>query len=382
VSSAAPLLQTDTTDISTHIDNHVAENIPLITRNYNQLTLLTPGAVSTNPGAFSSGQNTFQVGRPYINGNREQTNNYILDGIDNNQNDNNEVAYSPSPDAIQEFNLITQNPSAEFGNFLGGIVNTTIKSGTNSYHGSAFEFWRNDKLNANSWSNDLTGIPKAALHFNQFGATFGGPIIKNRLFFFIDYQGLRNPNGSTQKALVLSAAERAGNFGELCTNPSVGGTFNLAGQCSVAAAQLYAPGAGIAPDSRVFIPNNDLTSAGLTLSTAATNIVNSFLYPAANVTGTNEFNYKQTVLNSADQGDAKVDWTPNDKDHIFGRYSQQSVRHPITETFLLSPDGFTDFKYPLKNGVIDWTRSINSSLLNDLRLGFSYFPVSQGYTIQ
>lgn len=374
VTGAVPLLQTDTTDISTHIDAEVTENIPLLTRNYGQLTLLTPGAVSTNPGAFTSGQNTFQVGRPYINGNREQTSNYILDGIDNNQNDNNEVAYSPSPDAIQEFNLITQNPSAEFGNFLGGIVNTTIKSGTNSYHGSAFEFWRNDKLNANSWSNDLTGIPKAALHFNQFGATFGGPIIKNRLFFFVDYQGLRNPNGSTQQALVLSASERTGNFAELCT-----AGFDGAGLCADLTQQLYAPGVGIAPDSRVFIPNNNLTAAGLTLSTAATNIVNSPLYPAP-APGTNEFNYKQTVLNSADQGDVKIDWTPNDKDHIFGRYSQQSVRNPTTETFLLANNGFTDFKYPLKNGVIDWTHSFSPTLLNDLRLGFSYFPVSQGYT--
>jgi hypothetical protein len=132
VTGAPPLLQTETTDISTHIDHVVTENIPLITGNYNELTLLTPGATSTNPGAFTSGQNTFQIGRPYINGNREQTNNYILDGIDNNQNDNNEVAYSPSTEAIQEFNLIAQNPPAEFGNFLGGIINTTIKSGTNS----------------------------------------------------------------------------------------------------------------------------------------------------------------------------------------------------------------------------------------------------------
>jgi len=378
VTGEVPLLQTESTDISTHIDHEVAENIPLITRNYGELTLLTPGAVSTNPGAFTSGQNTFQVGRPYINGNREQTSNYILDGIDNNQNDNNEVAYSPSPDAIQEFNLITQNPSAEFGNFLGGIVNTTIKSGTNSYHGSAFEFWRNDKLNANSWANGLTDTPKAALHFNQFGATFGGPIIKNRLFFFADYQGLRNPNGSTQTVLVMDAPERGGNFGELCTD--AGGTFNTSGLCSVAAGQLYAPGAGIAPALRAFIPNNLLTSAGLTLSTAAMNIVNSPLYPGANVPGTNELSYSQTILNSADQGDLKIDWTPNDKDHVFGRYSQQSVRNPTTEAFLLASNGFTDFTYPLRNGVVDWTRSMSSSMLNDLRLGFSYFPVNQGYT--
>jgi hypothetical protein len=377
VTAAPPLLQTDSTDISTHIDSVVTENVPLLTRNYGQLTLLTAGAVSTNPGAFTSGQNTFQVGRPYINGNREQTSNYILDGIDNNQHDNNEVAYSPNPDAIQEFNLITQNPSAEFGNFLGGIVNATIKSGTNSYHGSAFEFWRNDKLNANSWSNGLTTpvTPKEAFHWNQFGATFGGPIIKNRVFFFVDYEGLRNPTNSTQNAVVMSPNERAGNFGELCTD--AGGAFNSSGICSVASAQLYAPAASTAPAARVAVPNNNLTAAGLTLSTAATNIVTSSLYPTA---PGNVLFYKQTELNSADQGDVKVDFTPNDKDHIYGRYTQQSVRNPTAETFLLSSNGFPNNQYPLHNGVGDWTHAFNPTLLNDFRIGFSYFPVTQSYS--
>jgi hypothetical protein len=361
VSGATPLLQTDTTEISTHIDHVVTEDVPLITRNYGQLTLLTPGAVSTNPGAFTSGQNTFQVGRPYINGNREQTSNYVLDGIDNNQHDNNELAYSPSPDAIQEFNLITQNPSAEFGNFLGGIVNATIKSGTNSYHGSAFEFLRNDKFNANSWSNDLTGVPKGALRFNQFGATFGGPIIRDRLFIFADYEGIRNPTSSTQQAVVLDAAERAGNFAELPV-------------------QLFKPQAGVAPGARTAIPGNNLTAVGLTLSSAAMAIVNSPLYPMPNVAGTNFFRYTQQAKNSADQGDLKIDWTPSDKDHVSGRYSQQSVRNPTTQTFALANNGFTDFKYPMRNGVVDWTHTLNPSLLNDLRLGLSYFPVSQGYS--
>jgi hypothetical protein len=374
VVGTTPLLQTDTTDISTHIDHVVTENIPLITRNYGQLTLLTPGAVSTNPGAFTSGQNTFQVGRPYINGNREQTSNYMLDGIDNNQHDNNEVAYSPNVDAIQEFNLITQNPSAEFGNFLGGIVNATIKSGTNSYHGSAFEFFRNDKLNANSWSNDLTGIPKAALRFNQFGATFGGPIIKRRLFFFVDYQGQRMVNPSTQTAVVMSAAERTGNLGELCTTG-----FNGAGICSTAAEQLYAPQAGVNPTARTPIPFNNLTAAGLTLSPAASAIVNSPLYPVANGTG-NQLLYTQRVVNNDDQGDVKIDWTPSEKDRISGRYSQQSVRNPTTETFLLANNGITDNQYPMRNGVVDWTRTLNSTMLNDLRMGLSYFPVNQGFS--
>lgn len=376
VSAAAPLLQTDTTDISTPIDHVVTENVPLLTRNYGQLSLLTAGAVSTNPGAFTSGQNTFQVGRPYINGNREQTSNYILDGIDNNQHDNNEVAYTPNPDAIQELNVITQNPSAEFGNFLGGIMNVSIKSGTNSFHGSAFEFWRNDELNANTWSNGLTTpvTPKEAFHWNQFGATVGGPIIKNRLFFFLDYEGLRNPTNSTQNVLVMSPAERTGNFAELCTD--AGGVFNGAGACSVATGQLYAPGASTAPGNRPIIPNNNLTADGLTLSKAAMNIVNSSLYPTA---PGNTLFYKQTVLNSADQGDVKIDWTPNDKDRIFGRYSQQSVRNPTTETFALADNGFTNFIYPLHNGVADWTHPFSDSFLNDLRVGFSYFPVSQSY---
>jgi Carboxypeptidase regulatory-like domain len=382
VVGTTPLLQTETTDISTHIDSVVTENIPLITRNYGQLTLLTPGAVSTNPGAFTSGQNTFQVGRPYVNGNREQTSNYILDGIDNNQNDNNEVAYSPSPDAIQELNLITQNPSAEFGNFLGGVLNTTIKSGTSEYHGSAFEFLRNDAFNANNWFNDATGTPKAALRFNQFGATAGGPIRKNKLFFFVDYEGQRTSNTSQLNAQVLSAAERAGNFGELCPMG-----FNAAGFCTAATTvagsatntQLFEPQAGVNPNNRVPIPFNNLTAAGLTLSKAASAIVNSALYPAANEPA-NVLRYTQTTSNDSDQGDVKIDWTPTEKDRVTGRYSQQSVRNPTTETFVLANNGITDNNYPLRNGVADWNHVISPTLINDLRLGLTYFPVNQGFS--
>jgi len=140
VSSAPPLLQTDQTFMGTVLDARANVTLPLATRNYNQLTLLSPGAVSLNPGAFTGSQASFQVGRPYINGNREQTNNYVLDGMDNNQIDNNDVAFAPSVDAIQEFNLISQNAPASYGNYLGGIVSVTLKSGTNQFHGNVFEF--------------------------------------------------------------------------------------------------------------------------------------------------------------------------------------------------------------------------------------------------
>jgi hypothetical protein len=125
VSGAAPVLQTDATQLGTIIDSRTNDNLPLATRNYVQLTLLAPGAVTPNPASFNNGDNTANGGRPYINGNREQSNNFLLDGMDNNQVSDNLLGYTPTPDAIQEFNLITNNASAEFGNFQGGVVNAT-----------------------------------------------------------------------------------------------------------------------------------------------------------------------------------------------------------------------------------------------------------------
>ncbi len=156
VTGAAPVLETETTQVDTVINAATNDNLPLASRNYVQLTLLAPGAVSTDPSSFNNGNNTGGYGgRPLINGNREQANNFLLDGMDNNQVSDNLLGYTPAPDAIQEFNLITNNAPAEFGNFEGGIVNATIKSGTNSFHGDVWEFFRNDVLNANSWSNNL-----------------------------------------------------------------------------------------------------------------------------------------------------------------------------------------------------------------------------------
>src|SRR5205823_3925287 len=144
-----PILKTDTTEVSTIIDAATNEALPLATRNYVELTLLAPGAVTPSPASFNSGDNVGSGGRPFINGNREQSNNFLLDGLDNNQVSDNLLGYTPAPDAIQEFNLITQNASSEFGKFQGGIVNATIKSGTNQFHGDVWEYFRNDVLNAN-----------------------------------------------------------------------------------------------------------------------------------------------------------------------------------------------------------------------------------------
>src|SRR5207302_1018677 len=189
VTGAAPILQTESAEVSTIIDANTATSLGLAARNYIQLTLLVPGATTVNPQQLYQSKTMEESGRPYINGNREQANLFLLDGIVNMEDNNSEVGYQPSPDAIQEFNVITQNASAEFGNYEGGIVSTSIKSGTNNFHGDLFEFLRNDVLNANTWSAGLSqgtplGVPpKAKMRWNVFGATIGGPIMKNKLFF-------------------------------------------------------------------------------------------------------------------------------------------------------------------------------------------------------
>src|SRR5580692_3627105 len=250
VSGSAPVLQTENAQVSTIIDSRTADNLPLETRNYVQLTLLSPGSVSVDPHGMNLGSNTAEEsGRPYINGNREQANNFLLDGIDNNQASDNLLGFTPSPDAIGEFNIITQNASAEFGNYNGGIVNATIKSGTNRYHGDVFEFFRNNIFNANQWQNGLTAgtptgvLPTPKLRWNMFGGTFGGPIIKNKLFFFADYQGGRLDHPASSSTItVLTPAEIGGNFSALSTqlyNPCAAGTGGTSGTpCSI-----LAPGA-------------------------------------------------------------------------------------------------------------------------------------------
>src|SRR5262249_44044019 len=230
VEATVPVLKTEATQVDTIINAATNDNLPLASRNYVQLTLLAPGSVTTDPGSFTSGNNTsVSAGRPLINGNREQSNNFLLDGMDNNQVSDNELGYTPAPDAIQEFNLITSNAPAEFGNFQGGIVSATIKSGTNSFHGDVWEYFRNDVLNANSWSNNLQypALPKNKIRWNMFGGTIGGPILKNKLFFFADYQDQRfNIPQSSTAFSVFTNAERTGNFGAICTSG-----FDSSGVC-------------------------------------------------------------------------------------------------------------------------------------------------------
>jgi hypothetical protein len=387
VSSSGPLLQQESTQVSTIIDAGTNVALPLASRNYLQLTLLAPGVTTPNPTAMQNAQRIDTAGEPYVNGNRSQANNYLLDGMDNNQTSDNLVAYSPSPDAIQEFNLITQNASAEFGNFQGGIVSVSTKAGTNQFHGDVWEFFRNDILNANNWYNDLQNseagsnvAPKPGLRWNMFGAAVGGPMIKNKLFFFADYQGQRFDLINSSVFSAFTASERAGDFGQLCTDPSVGGSFDGSGNCT-GGTQLVDPYTG------ANIPNNNLatyivnnTDPQLTqlynsgTGQVAQNLFNSSYYPSVssllNTSILNNYEYTTHSPLNVDQGDLRIDWNITDKDHMFARYSHElQQNNPINS---LAIESVNNGQATIQSGVIDWTHTLSPSIVNDARFGVNW----------
>lgn len=367
-----PLLQTETTQLGTVIDSRTNVSLPLASRNYIQLTLLAPGSVNPNPSSLTGAGTTASSGRPYINGNREQANNFLLDGLDNNQVSDNLVGYTPAPDAIQEFNLITNNAPAEFGNYQGGIVSVTIKSGTNEFHGSAFEFFRNDVLNANTWSNNLFGAQRPKLRWNQFGGAIGGPIIKDRLFFFADYQGLRyNVPAAVGAITVFTTAQRQGDFSALCS------AYDAAGVCLPGrGTQLYNPFVRNAAGNRVPFANNQIPLALRNI--VASNLFSKpDLYPAPvnNQLEGNQFNTSRSFTHG-DQGDIKIDYQWGQKDRIFSRYSQSRQDSPSTNSFPLFFDSF--FRAPAYTGVANWTHTFNSGLVNEARMGVNYVLLNNG----
>lgn len=367
VTGEAALLQTDTTQVGTQINPETINHTALISRNPIALTLLAPGVVTPNPTTMNNGIRSQGNGRPYVNGNREEANNFLLDGIDNNLTTENQTAYQPNLDAIQEFRMITNNASAEFGNFQGGIINVVIKSGTNQFHGTLFEDLRNDKLNANNWGNNWHTnpiIPRTLLRWNQFGGTIGGPIFKNKLFFFADYQGLRKDSpGSPASFTVLPADMRGGDFSRLL-DPANGGI------------QLYNPFSTDANGNRAPFANNQIP-----LSLFSKSVRNLFadnsLYPLPVSTAirNNYFNSASSFVNS-DQGDFKLDWKITGKDDFSGRYSNGRQDTPTINSFPLTYNSFDTA--PFENGVLNWTRTISPTLVNEARAGVNIITRNNG----
>jgi carboxypeptidase family protein len=375
VVGGTPLLTTDTMQLGTVITGNINQDLPLATRNYVELTLLAPGVTNPNPGGFTEGDiGSFTASRPYVNGNREQSDNFLLDGMDNNQVSDNLIGYTPSVDAIQEFNMITNNAPAEFGNFQGAIVSASIKSGTNQLHGNGFEFFRNDVLNAAQWSNNIApgpAVPKSKIRWNMFGGTVGGPIKKDKLFFFGDYQGERfDTPASAGNITVFTNKERAGDFSEICS------AFDATGKCTNGI-QLYNPYKVDANGNRALIPNNNLAAAGLTIDPVAQKLFSASFYPAplnGNLRN-NQLNTFRTEI-SGDQFDVKIDANLTQKDRLFGRTSWSRQEIPGINSFLAFFNSFSHT--PTRNEVLDWTRTINPGLVNEVRVGVNYVKVNSG----
>ncbi len=392
VSGVAPILQTASSDLSTVLNSNTVNNLPLASRDINQLTLLTPGVVSPNIYSFEAPVSAFGTGRPFVDGAREQDDTFWLDGMDMNQPDNSDVSYTPAPDAVDQFQLITTNAPADYGNYIGGVIIDTIKSGTSQYHGDLYEYLRNTALDANSWQdkgyayfvNPSTGLNEAAfprppLHWNDFGGTIGGPILRSKkLFFFADEESTLYSVPRTEESNnVVPSAYLAGNFAALCT-----GSFNTQGVCSNASQQLYDPYSG-PYGSRTPIPNNNLAAYvatatdGIALSKVAHNIITSSLFQNS----IEQANYFTTNSISSYQGDAKIDWEPTQNDHVWGRWTQMHTLYTSSNGIdnALSPAAGRE--YPLKNFVLNYDHTFTPTLLNEVRVGFQDFPANdQEYT--
>ena len=349
VQGVAPVLQTENVMVGQVISGSTTTNLPLNGRNFQQLALLLPGAVTPNPNGFNSVSLQNGQGRPYVNGQREQGNSFLLDGVSVDETIDNRIGYKPNVDAIAEFRVETSNSSAEFGNVAGGIVNATLKSGTNDFHGNVFEFFRNDALDANTFANNRNGAKKQKLRQNVFGGTLGGPVIKNRLFFFTDYQGTLQRTGGGATAAVAPVAWRTGNLSSLTTaiiDPLTGQPF---------------PG-NIIPTSRIVNP-----AAKALFADASLYPLPSRLDPS---TGVGIFN--TTTLSKIDghQFDVKIDARLTDKDNVSARYSFANFEEGTSQGVLPTNPTGKSFNRP-QNIALNWTRTITPTIINEARVGLN-----------
>jgi hypothetical protein len=352
-----PILDTTDATLGNTLSTNEIQNIPLNGRNFSSLTLFEPGSVDTDPTGMTGNnaieRNTYNSGIASVNGNREQENNYMIEGADNNEPQNNLIAYNPAPDAIAEVRVVSANADASYGNANGGAIVTILKSGTNGYHGSAYDLLENQNLDANSWQNDhnVPVSPITKYTQNIFGGTFGGPIVKNKFFFFVDYEGIRKHSAQPlQDASVLTPDMLAGNFSVL----------------TAAGIQLYDTQNNFAPFSNNQVPVVNPVAVFLA--------AHPNLYPAPNRTPQdglmlNDYVGPQNSFVKDNQEDFKVDWTPGNVNKFNGFYSQ-GTGADFTSSIL--PVAFPNYNtYPTKIAGASWVHTFSPAVLNEARFGFT-----------
>ena len=347
VTAEGAVLQTETTTVGEVISGTTVQSLPLNGRNTGQLALLLPGALTPSPRGFNN-IGSINMNRPFVNGNREQTNNFTVDGLDANETIDNRVSYQPSPDALAQISVETNNYAADAGNVGGAIVSSIIKSGANQIRGSAFEFYRNSKFDANTWENNRSLAPKQERKQHIFGATLGGPIQKDKLFFFADYQGSRQDAPGFTTASVAPETWRRGDLSSVATiirDPVTGLPFP----------GNQIPSNRISPSARAIL--NDLKNYPLPNRTVAGGVTGNFV--------------GETLLSvRAHQGDARFDWNASSKDKVWARYSFATyVDERNKQPFGLFLGSRND--QPFHNAGVNWTRVLSPSTINEVLVGFS-----------
>jgi hypothetical protein len=411
VTTAPPELQTSESSVGQTVSSQTINNLPLNGRNFTFLAQL--GAGVNTPQADTRGN--AQSGAFTANGLTPAQNNYLLDGIDNNSNavdflNGTNYIVLPPLDAIQEFKVQTADFSAELGRSAGAVLNATVKSGTNSIHGAVWEFFRNDKLDAADWFEDNSGIGKGELRQNQFGAAIGGPIVKNKLFYFGDYEGLRRVQGNTQSGFTVpTMAERNSaytNLADLITGQGTSSRADALGRqiplgTILDPATTRAVGAGaLDPVSGLVNPsastvyvrdpfgtcpasttNFSLAGCGLNqlpagrLDPNAIKLLNLYPLPSSGGLSSN-FASSPALYEHRDAFDARVDYVITQKDQIFSRFSWVDDPQFIPGPFGGIADGgaFQEGDQSAKSyqSASAWTHVFSPSLVNVARVGVNH----------
>ena len=379
VTAAAPILNTDDATLGATFTANTIENFPLNGLDFSALTLYMPGSVDTagTNGTTSYERSTQYTDTPNFNGNRAQANNYTLDGIDMNEDYNNLISYSPAPEALEEIHVITADSPTDYGNVNGAGVVAVLKSGTNHFHGSAYGYEQDYRLNANSYSHGQTTpvTPTSPYSFAQFGGSIGGPILHDKLFFFGDYLGARQHTGGLGTASVIPDAMRHGDFSAL-----------LSGANPI---QLYDPLNGFAP-----YPDNK--GVPVTNPVATFLFANPTLYPDCGgdtpVTpkggtclppedGIADNNYEAPTRNyhGNNQGDVKIEYDPLPKDKITGFYSLSHAYDGSVPVLAITFPGVN--LYPTWITGLTWAHTFSPSLVNLARVGFTRTDWNQGFPV-
>src|SRR5581483_3802877 len=365
VTGAASVLETDTSEHGQVINTQQIVELPLNGRNYSDLALLATNVHRSPMSVLFAANGTPREAAFNVNGMRSTYNNFLLDGLDNNAYSPSNQGYSnqvvqPSPDALAEFRVITSNFSAEYGRVGGGVVNAALRSGTNQFHGTLYEFLRNTDLNAVGFTFGQTNFRKPTLQRNQFGVTIGGPFIKNKLFFFADYEGFRQLQRYLNFDSIPSLNQRAGILPVSVYDPVNHTTYPANTQIPVAQLNPFAA----AVLSGLPIP----TGPGSSNNLAATLLLRDY----------------------SDKYDAKLDYSINNKMTSFVRWSQRKDLQ-YYQPDIPGPSGGNGNGYIhaiQQQAAAGYTWSVTPNSLFDARFGFSHVlagkvpPYSGGPSMQ